>query len=88
MRPVVSFFFDNNFAKLKFYLTINYNIKENSILKENHNSIDLTELEMLDDYNEFEYPRQPHTSIVQVILLFLLNRIFLITFSFLLFIIK
>lgn len=51
--------------------TINYYFKEKSILKENHNSIDLTELEMLDNYNDFESPRQPHKSIVQVILLFL-----------------
>lgn len=44
-----------------------YNFKEDGILKKNHNSIDLTELEMLDDNNE--EPRQPHDDIVQVILL-------------------
>ncbi|VVC42026.1 Hypothetical protein CINCED_3A004436 [Cinara cedri] len=39
---------------------------EKSILKENYNSIDLTELEMLDDYNDFEVPRQPHKFIVEL----------------------
>ncbi|KAF0748659.1 voltage-dependent calcium channel subunit alpha-2/delta-3 [Aphis craccivora] len=37
---------------------------EDGILKENHNSIDLTELEMLDDNDED--PRQPHQDIVQL----------------------
>ncbi|XP_016664622.1 voltage-dependent calcium channel subunit alpha-2/delta-3 [Acyrthosiphon pisum] len=37
---------------------------EDGILKDNHNSIDLTELEMLDDNDE--EPRQPHPDIVQL----------------------
>ncbi|XP_025207776.1 voltage-dependent calcium channel subunit alpha-2/delta-3 isoform X2 [Melanaphis sacchari] len=37
---------------------------EDGILKDNHNSIDLTELEMLDDNNE--EPRQPHQAMVQL----------------------
>lgn len=47
------------------------NFKEDGYLKQNHNSIDLTELEMLDDNISEEMPRQPHKDIVQVTLYYL-----------------
>lgn len=46
------------------YFLHKYDFKEDGILKDNHNSIDLTELEMLDDNDE--EPRQPHHDIVHV----------------------
>lgn len=56
---------------MKFNYIIKYNFKEDGILKDNHNSIDLTELEIIDDDKEDEQPRQPHQDIVQVILFFI-----------------
>lgn len=55
------------FFNQKLNCTIKCNFKEDGILKDNHNSIDLTELEMIDDNKEDEQPRQPHQDIVQVI---------------------
>lgn len=50
--------------QLKFNFLTKCDLKEDGILKDNHNSIDLTELEMLDDNDED--PRQPHQDIIQV----------------------